>query len=111
MKIILHWLILSGAVFGLSYFVQGVTVEPWWICFIVGALLYFIYALVRPVIKLLTLPMNIMTLGFFSIGLNVLFFWFPSYIIKGFHVEGWKPLLIGAFLLFIVNWLADQIRD
>jgi putative membrane protein len=104
-------LILSGAVYLLAKYVPGIGVDPWWVSLIVGALLYFIYALVRPVLKILTLPMNIITLGLFSVGMNVLFFWFPSYIIKGFHVLGWKALLIGAVSLFIVNWFADKIRD
>ena len=111
MKVIIHWVLLSGAVYALSQYVPGIGVSPWWVCLIVGALLYFIYALVRPVVKILTLPMNIVTLGLFSVALNVLFFWFPSYIIKGFHVTGWKALLIGAFSLFFVNWFADMMRD
>jgi len=109
MKIILHWLILSGTVYGLAYFVPNIGISPWWVALIVGAILYFIYALVKPVIKILTLPINLITLGLFSFALNLLFFWLPSYIIKGFHIETWKALIIGAIVASLANWVADKV--
>lgn len=111
MKIILHWLVISGSVYGLSYFLPGVSVNPWWVALIVGAILYFIYSLVKPVIKILALPITIVTFGLFSFVLNILFFWFPSYIIKGFHIATLSDLVIGALVISFVNWIADKVQD
>lgn len=102
---------VSGAVYGLAYFYPAITVSPWWVALIVGAVLYFIHSLVKPVIKILTLPITIITFGLFSIALNLFFFWFPSYIINGFSVTGIKALFIGAITISVVNWLADKIVD
>ncbi|HEY4715398.1 MAG TPA: phage holin family protein [Candidatus Paceibacterota bacterium] len=111
MKIIIHWLIISGAVYGLAYFLPDISVSPWWVALIVGAVLYFIHSLVKPIIKILTLPITLVTFGMFSIALNLFFFWFPSYIIEGFEISTWKALFIGAVAISLVNWLADKITD
>jgi putative membrane protein len=111
MKIILHWLMVSGAVYGLAYFLPNISVNPWWVALIVGAVLYFIHSLVKPVLRILTLPITLVTFGMFSIALNLFFFWFPSYIIKGFQITTWKALIVGAVVTSLINWLADKISD
>jgi putative membrane protein len=100
---------VSGAIYGLAYFMPTISVSPWWVCLIVGAVLYFIHSLVKPIIKILTLPINIITFGLFSIALNMFFFWFPSYIINGFSITTIKALFIGALTISIVNWLSDKM--
>src|SRR3989344_9077866 len=102
MKIIIHWLIISGAVYGLAYFLPDISVSPWWVALIVGAVLYFIHSLVKPIIKILTLPITLVTFGMFSIALNLFFFWFPSYIIEGCEICTWKALFIGAVAILLV---------
>ncbi|MES2023306.1 MAG: phage holin family protein [Patescibacteria group bacterium] len=111
MKIILHWLILSGTVYGLAYFMPTISVSPWWIALIIGAILYFIHSIIKPILKILTLPLTIVTFGLFSIALNVLFFWFPSVIISGFKIYGLEAAFIGAFAVSFINWIADKIND
>ncbi|OGI69860.1 hypothetical protein A3A09_02320 [Candidatus Nomurabacteria bacterium RIFCSPLOWO2_01_FULL_42_20] len=110
MRIILQWLILSGAVYGLGYFLPGINVAPWWVAAIVGAILVFINIIVRPILKILTLPLNLITFGLFSVALNVLFFWFPSTIIDGFDVITWKDAIIGAIIISLINWIFDKVR-
>src|SRR3989338_5166073 len=105
MKIILHWLIISGAVYGLAYFMPEISVNPWWIALIVGAILFFIHSLVKPVVKILTLPINLITFGLFSIVLNMLFFWFPSVIVSGFKINGLMTIFIGSVIVSVINWI------
>ncbi len=108
MKIILHWIIISAAVYGLAYFIPNITISIWWIALIIGAILYFIHQIVKPIIKILTLPINLITFGLFSIVLNVLFFWFPSVIISGFKVETLTAALIGGIVISLVNGLTER---
>jgi putative membrane protein len=110
MKIIFHWLVVSAAVYGLAYFMPAIAVNPWWIALLVGAVLYFINSIVKPVIKILTLPINIITFGLFSIALNVFFFWFPSTFIDGFQVVGLKAAFIGAIVIALISWMFDKAQ-
>lgn len=102
---------VSGAIYGLAYFMPTISVAPWWVSLIVGAVLYFIHSLVKPILKILTFPITLITFGLFSIALNMFFFWFPSYIIAGFQITTIKALFIGAITISVVNWLADKIAD
>src|SRR5574343_195886 len=111
MKLIKHILLISVAVYGASYFVDGVSVNPIWVSLIVGAVLTVINFVVQPIIKILTLPINIVTLGLFSIVINAAIFWFVgnSDLIKGFAVNGWKAALYGSIIVSVVTWIGDKI--
>ncbi len=110
MNFIFHWIILSAAVFGLGYFIPGIDVAPWWIALIIGAVLVFIDIIVKPVLKILTLPINLITFGLFSVALNVFFFWYPSTIISGFVIATIKDAVIGALVISLINWIAHKMK-
>jgi len=109
MKIIIHWLILSAAVFAAPFFISGIQLNPIYVCIIVGACLTIINMTVKPIINIITLPINLITLGLFSLILNGLIFWFLSFFIKGFHVSSFAAAFWGALLVSIVNWIAVKI--
>jgi putative membrane protein len=109
MKIILHWIILSLAVWLTTQVVSGVVVNPLWVAFIVGACLTLINMFIKPILNLLTLPLNIVTLGLFSLVLNGLLFWFLGTVINGFTVNSFGAAFIGALLVSIINWLLSKV--
>jgi putative membrane protein len=109
MKIILHWLILSVAVFATTKIVSGITVDPIYIALIVGACLALFNMIIKPIINILTLPINIITLGLFSLFINGALFWYLGTLIKGFHVETFQAAFIGALLFSIINWVLNKV--
>ena len=110
MKIVWHWLIISGIVYATTFILPGkIVIDPFYIVFVVGACLMFIHMVIEPILNLLALPMNIMTLGLFSIVIHGAIFYFLPYIIGGFHVNGFKEALIGSFIVSIGDWLLGKI--
>ena len=109
MKIILHWLIITGAVLATPYVVGGISVTSFVTALVVAAILGFINTIIKPVISILTLPLNILTLGLFSLVSNGLFFLLIAYIVTGFQVEGFKAAFIGALVVSVINWLGSKI--
>lgn len=109
MKIILHWLILTGAIFLSAYLVPGIFVSNFLTALIAGACLGFINLVVKPVLKILTLPINILTLGLFSIVLNALLFWALTTVVPGFTISTFKAALIGSLIIAVINWLFSKI--
>lgn len=109
MKIIWHWIILSLAVLATTYFVKGISVNPIWVIFIVGACLTIFNMFIKPIITILTLPLTIITLGLFSLVINGLLFWFLGTIIKGFSVATFEAAFLGALIISIISWLATKI--
>lgn len=106
--ILLRWFITTLAIFALPYFVAGVSVNSVLTALIVAACLVFINMVVKPIVTILTLPINILTLGLFSIVLNGIFFWFVAQIITGFSVASFTAALIGALVISIINWIISH---
>jgi len=109
MKIILHWIILSVAVFATTKIISGITVDPIWVALIVGACLTLFNMFIKPVINILTLPINLITLGLFSLVVNGILFWYLGTLIKGFQVTTFSAAFVGALLVSIINWVLKKI--
>jgi putative membrane protein len=110
MRIVLHWIILSAAVWATTQIVSGVSVNPLWVALIVGACLTLFNMFLKPIINILTLPLNILTLGIFSLIVNGALFWYlGSGIIKGFSVSTFQAAFVGALVVSILNWILNKI--
>ncbi len=111
MKLILHIALLSAGVYGAAYFIPDtIHVNPWYIAAIVGACLTVINMVVKPIINILTLPINILTLGLFSIAINgAIFYFLGSGIVRGFTVDTLTAALYGSIIVSIINWLGTKI--
>lgn len=107
MKLILR--LLFNALFLLlaSYVISGVEVNSLYAALITAVVLGLINALIRPVLFLLTLPINILTLGLFSLVINGLLVMFVASFVQGFAVAGFLP----AVYLSIFLWLGSFITN
>jgi len=61
--------------------------------------------LIRPVLVVLTLPITVMTMGFFLLIINALMLWLVATVVRGFHVNGFWGALIGSILISLVSWV------
>lgn len=74
------------------------------------AMLAIVNALIRPLVLLLTIPLNCLTLGLFTFIINALLFWLiGSGWLKGFRVDGFLPALFGSVVMGIISGLANQL--
>lgn len=104
MKILLHWFFAAIAIDIASYLVPGVSVTLYGgliAAVVLGALNLFI----RPILVILTLPINILTLGLFSLVINALIVMLASSLVPGFAVGGFWTAFIFAIVLTVVNWV------
>ncbi len=110
--ILLRWFITTLAVFALPHFVLGISVDSIVTALIVSACLVFLNMVVKPIVTILTLPINILTLGLFSLIINGVFFWFVAQIITGLTIDSFKAAIIGALVISIINWIISHfIKD
>jgi putative membrane protein len=91
--------------------VAGISVNSILTAVIVAACLVFLNMVVKPIVTLLTLPLNIITLGLFSIIINGAFFWFVAQIITGFSAASFVAALIGALVISIITWIVNHFVD
>jgi putative membrane protein len=109
MSILLRWLINALVILSLPYILPGITVRNFYIALIVALVLGILNALVRPILVVLTLPINILTLGLFILIINAFLVWVVSTFIKGFDVSGFLPVFVAGLVLSVVSWLSNSL--
>lgn len=102
--IALRWLTLTGAILFASYMLDGIRVSGFMSALGAAAILGILNAFFRPIALILTLPINILTLGFFTFVINAVMLKMTSGVINGFDVQGFWPALFGALLISLVSW-------
>ena len=115
MYYLIRWVINALVLMLLPYFVRGVSISNFYIALIAALVLAFVNAIIRPVIIILTLPVNILTLGLFTLVINGLMFWFVASFVKGFDVFGfwpafWAALVYSVFSMIINYFVDDKTR-
>lgn len=111
-RFILHLIGLGLIVYYLlPYLVDGISVEDYQAAAIAALLFAFINVAVNPVVRAITLPLNIVTLGLFGFIINVLLFWFVASLISGFTVASITAALFGALILTLANWLLEKLLN
>jgi putative membrane protein len=106
-------LLLSGLADLISaYVIPGVQVNGFFTAVVVAVILAIVNAVIRPVLILLTLPINILTLGLFTFIISALMVMLTATIVPGFTVNGFVAALLFAVVLSLVNGLLDALaRD
>ena len=112
-KIIVRWIVLSAAVVLAEYVVPGIHLSGtvWITALAVGLVLGLINAFVKPVLSILTLPINLLTFGIFSLVINALFFWGVAYVVTGFSVANFVVAFWGSLIVSIINWVAGLLVE
>ena len=103
--IFIRWLILTVAIIIASYLLEGIRVSGFFSAFFAAAMLGILNAFFRPIIFILTLPINIMTLGLFTFVINAIMLMMASGVISGFEVSGFWSAVFGSLLISIVSWI------
>ena len=109
MAILISWLISAVAIIICAYLLLGVHVSSFVAALIAAAVLGVINAFIKPVLIILTLPINILTLGIFVFFINALCILLASSIVPGFHVDGFLWALLFGIILSVVNSILHSL--
>ena len=86
MRFIIRLVLSALAITGVSYFIPGVSVRSFWAALLFALILGIVNALARPLLVLFTLPINLLTLGFFTLIINAFTFWLASKFVFGIEI-------------------------
>jgi len=110
MKLLFRWIIASAALFAAVYVVPGIRVEnaqAWPVYIIMALILGFVNALIRPILKILSCPLIILTLGVFVLVINGVSFLIAARIAEslgvGFYVDGFWSAFLGALVVSVIS--------
>ena len=114
MAFFVRWLVNAAALWVATRIVPGVTYAGGWVPFLGVALIFgIVNAFIRPVAKVLTFPLIILTLGIFALVVNGLMLWLTSAMSGaldlGFHVRGFWAAFFGALVVSVVSTLLSML--
>lgn len=109
MRIIAKWILVALAFLALPSFIDGISIASFTTALIIAFFWGLAILTVRPVLNLVLLPINILTLGLFSFIINALLFWGIGSFIKGIEISGFVPALLGSLVITAANFIADKI--
>jgi len=107
MQLFFHWVVSAVAILIAAYLLPGVSIT------LIGAIvlavvLGLINIFLKPIITILTLPINILTLGLFSLVVNGLLIMLAAAVVPGFAVASFWWAILFAVLLSLINLLFGQ---
>ncbi len=107
--LLVRWGINSIALFVVVHLVAGVSAERWQSVLAGALVLGLLNAFLRPVLILLTLPVNVLTLGLFTLVVNGIVFYLAASLVKGFYVAGFWSAMVAALVFSIVSFLLNML--
>ena len=108
MGLLIRWLALTAAIVIASYLISGIEISGFFSAFFAAAILGILNIFFRPILFILTLPINLLTFGLFTFVINALLLKMASGVISGFQVHGFWSAVFGALVISVVNWLLNS---
>lgn len=93
-----------------AYLVEGVTISGWQALLAVSVVWGILTLILKPILVILTLPINIITLGLFTFVINAMLIMIMSNIVHGFKVESFGTALMAAVVLALVNMVLSRLK-
>jgi putative membrane protein len=109
MGFLISWLIYALAILITAYLIPGIKLTGYVAALATAVVLGLINTFIKPVLLLLTLPLNILTLGLFTLVINALLIMLTSAIVPGFHVDGFWHALLFSLVLTVVNFVLSFV--
>lgn len=105
MRYLLHWLISGVGLIIVANFIRGIELDGF-VAALIAALVYgLLSATLGLILKIVTIPLVILTLGLFLVVVNALMLRLTAAFVPGFRVLGFCPAFFGSILLTIIDWL------
>jgi putative membrane protein len=105
LRILLHWILNAVALLVMSHFVQGFDVNNVVSALIAVVVIGLFNATLGLFLKIITLPLGILTFGIFFLVVNAVILWFSSKFVPGFAVTTFKAAFLGALALAVLHLL------
>jgi putative membrane protein len=104
MGFLIHWLIRAVAIVITAYLLPGVRLSGFFAALVTALVLGLVNTFIRPLLLLLTLPLNILTLGLLTFVINALLIMLTSALVPGFNVASFWWALLFSLVLALINY-------
>lgn len=104
-----RWLILTVAICLTPYIVSGISVRSFIDALIAALILGILNIVIKPILQILTLPINLLTLGLFTLVINAILLEVVAWLIPGFSIASFWSAILGGLFISIVSWILGWI--
>ncbi len=109
MRLLLHWILSAVAVWIVAHVVPGISISGWGAALIAALVIGLVNATLGLLLKILTFPLTLLTLGLFWFVINALMLELASFLVRGFQVRGFEAAFLGAIVLSVVSSLLQWL--
>jgi putative membrane protein len=111
MKLLLNWLLSAIALLLVAHYVPGFHVSGFVSALIAAVVIGLVNATIGTLLKILTFPLTILTLGIFLLVINALMLMLAGALTPGFRVDGFGPAFVGAIILALLHMLIRWVLE
>jgi putative membrane protein len=104
---LLRWSINLMALVVAGSLIPGIKISNIEMGILAAGILGIVNAVIRPIVLIFTLPINLLTLGFFTLIINAALLKFVAYVVPGFVIESFGAAFLGAILISCISWLLN----
>ena len=108
MKWIVKLILRTVAIGVAAYLVPGVEIKDWFSAVVAVVVLGILNSVLRPILLFLTIPINILTLGLFTLVINTIMILITASLVGGFRVQNFFTALVFSIVLSVVNWFLEK---
>jgi len=105
MGFLIRLVVNALALIAVAYIVPGIHVSGIGGALLAALILGIVNAILRPILIIVSLPLELITLGLFTLVINALLFWLVGALHVGLNVDGFWPAFWGAIVIAIVSWI------
>lgn len=109
MSLLVKWLLMTISVGIAAYLIPGISVSGFFSAFLVALFLGIVNTLIRPFLIVITLPINILTIGLFTFVINAVLVMLASKVVHGFEVRGFWWAMLFSIVLSIIHYILNKI--
>jgi len=103
-RVLIVWACNIAALFVASVFISGISYQhDFWVLVLAGLVFGLVNSLVKPIVKLLALPLAVITLGIAFFFVNLLMLYLTSWIVPGFSIDHFSDAIWGTIIIWAVN--------
>lgn len=110
MNAFIKWILFAILIMFIAWIIPGITISGFLSALVVVIIMSLINVFVRPLVSLISLPINVITLGIFSLIINTLLFLLVAKLSPGFHIDGFWSGFFGSLILSVFSPLIDKIN-
>lgn len=104
---VIRMIIISLSLGIASYIVEGITIEGFFSLIIASLIIGFLNSFIRPVLIIMTIPLNILTFGLFTFVINAVLLLLTSQVVRGMSIEGFWAALAGTIIMSMLSFFLN----